>query len=199
MNKRSEAVKKWRKNTKLKIIQALGGKCCICGYDRCGEALEFHHVDPTEKDFHWGTINGNIRGWEIIKQEMKKCVCVCSNCHKEVHASFVSIPDNAQRFDESLIPAILTHNQEVYDNCPVCNNLKPKTLKTCSVECANKRRIRVVDWTQHDVLKLVEHYKTFQAVGDILGVSGAAVARKYKQKLHQVVNEGGSIPPTTAK
>lgn len=27
-----------------------GGKCSICGYDRCIQALEFHHLDVTKKD-----------------------------------------------------------------------------------------------------------------------------------------------------
>lgn len=32
-------------------IEYKGGKCSICGYDRCKGALEFHHMDPNEKDF----------------------------------------------------------------------------------------------------------------------------------------------------
>src|ERR1035441_10809210 len=27
-----------------------GGKCSICGYDRCLYALDFHHLDPDKKD-----------------------------------------------------------------------------------------------------------------------------------------------------
>jgi len=33
MSKKSEHVKNWRKNCKERIIQAMGGKCCVCGYD----------------------------------------------------------------------------------------------------------------------------------------------------------------------
>ena len=32
-------------------ISYKGGRCQVCGYDRCIEALEFHHLDPTQKDF----------------------------------------------------------------------------------------------------------------------------------------------------
>ena len=47
----SEAVQKRREILKLKAIKYKGGKCCICGYNNCVNALEFHHVNPNEKDF----------------------------------------------------------------------------------------------------------------------------------------------------
>ena len=181
MSKQSDAVAKWRRNTKKKIIHALGGKCALCGYSKCDGALEFHHIDPSIKDFHWGTINGNIRGWKTIAAEMEKCICVCSNCHREVHAGLLTIPDDVQRFDESLIPSALLYEVAVYDSCPVCGNQKARGRRTCSVECARKRKIRIVDWDVVDVIQLLSLHTTYEAVGELLGVTGAAVARKYKQ------------------
>lgn len=65
-----------------KIKQARGGKCSRCGYDTCLGALEFHHLDPTQKDF---TIsNANFKLEEAI-EESKKCVLLCANCHREYH------------------------------------------------------------------------------------------------------------------
>lgn len=32
-------------------IEYKGGKCSVCGYSKCKGALEFHHLDPKEKDF----------------------------------------------------------------------------------------------------------------------------------------------------
>ena len=43
---------------KLQAIKLLGGKCSICGYDRCIEALEFHHTNPDVKEFKLGS--GNV-------------------------------------------------------------------------------------------------------------------------------------------
>lgn len=40
-----------RKNMKLQAVKLLGGKCSICGYSKCIDALEFHHKNPKEKDF----------------------------------------------------------------------------------------------------------------------------------------------------
>lgn len=43
--------KEWRHNTKQKLIESLGSKCQICNYNKSKSALEFHHVNPNEKDF----------------------------------------------------------------------------------------------------------------------------------------------------
>ena len=65
-----------------KIKESRGGKCVRCGYDRCLKALEFHHIDPSKKDF---TIsNDHFKLLEAVK-ESKKCILICSNCHKELH------------------------------------------------------------------------------------------------------------------
>ena len=73
-----------RRSMKLQAIKLLGGKCCICGYDKCVDALEFHHLNPLEKDFKVGS--GNIMSWKDYKKEVLKCILVCSNCHKEIHS-----------------------------------------------------------------------------------------------------------------
>ncbi len=62
-----------------------GGKCVLCGYNRCSGALEFHHRNPKKKDFSL-SVRGLTRSWEKIKDEINKCVLICANCHREVHA-----------------------------------------------------------------------------------------------------------------
>jgi hypothetical protein len=46
-----KAVTEWRRRTKQKLIEHMGGKCVCCGYDKCQRALQFHHKDPNNKDF----------------------------------------------------------------------------------------------------------------------------------------------------
>jgi hypothetical protein len=48
---RMQRVKDWRRRAKLLLIADAGGRCQICGYDRCVGALHFHHVDPSSKEF----------------------------------------------------------------------------------------------------------------------------------------------------
>ena len=66
------------------------GKSRVCGYDRSVEALEFHHIDPSQKTFGIAA-KGYTNGWDKMKAELDKCVLLCSNCHKEVEAGIVEI------------------------------------------------------------------------------------------------------------
>lgn len=73
-----------RRRQKQRAIEYKGGKCERCGYDKCPAALDFHHLDPLEKDFSLGK---SLRSFESVKAEIDKCVLVCSNCHREIHES----------------------------------------------------------------------------------------------------------------
>lgn len=89
---RVEAVQRRREKLKLMAIEYKGGECQVCGYHRCVWALEFHHLNPEEKDFSFGD-KGYTRSFEKIKQELDKCIMVCSNCHREIHAGLVNLED----------------------------------------------------------------------------------------------------------
>jgi hypothetical protein len=73
-----------RRSMKIQAIKLLGGKCNLCGYNRCVDALEFHHKEPNEKEFKLGS--GNTMSWRDYREEALKCMLVCSNCHKEIHS-----------------------------------------------------------------------------------------------------------------
>lgn len=73
-----------------KLKEARGGKCMRCGYDKCIKALEFHHLDPTQKDF---TISNDRFKLQDAVTESKKCILICSNCHKELHDNLWNIED----------------------------------------------------------------------------------------------------------
>ncbi len=74
--------KRLRIKKKNKLVKYFGGKCSICGYDKCVNALEFHHKNPKEKG---DTLSRNITFKKMLK-EAKKCILVCTNCHREIHA-----------------------------------------------------------------------------------------------------------------
>ena len=72
-----------RRAIKKMLIEYKGGKCERCGYNKSMRALEFHHLDPSEKDFGISKqINRNI---DDLKKEVDKCILLCSNCHAEIH------------------------------------------------------------------------------------------------------------------
>lgn len=47
---RQEAVVRRRRRVKEILVEEAGGRCRLCGYDRCVAALEFHHLDPATKE-----------------------------------------------------------------------------------------------------------------------------------------------------
>ena len=73
------------------LVAEAGGRCAICGYDRCIAAMHFHHVDPQEKAFSLAD-RGLSRSLESARAEARKCVLLCSNCHAEVETGMVSVP-----------------------------------------------------------------------------------------------------------
>jgi transcription elongation factor Elf1 len=60
------------------------------GCRRCGEndivCLEFHHIDPAGKDFDIAQAMTYEWPWETVLAEIRKCVCLCANCHRKAHA-----------------------------------------------------------------------------------------------------------------
>ena len=84
------AVARRRRKIKELAIEYKGGKCYVCGYDRYIGALEFHHIDPTKKEFGLG-MSGLTRSWEKTRKELDKCVIICSNCHRELHGGLIEL------------------------------------------------------------------------------------------------------------
>ena len=72
------------KKLKQKMVEYKGGCCEICGYDKYIGALDFHHINPKEKDFSIAKVR-QYNFDEVIKEELDKCMLVCSNCHREIH------------------------------------------------------------------------------------------------------------------
>lgn len=79
---------------KSEYRQRLGAKCQICGYDKCQNALQFHHIDPSKKKF---AISDSLRKTftqQEIDEEINKCILVCSNCHVEIHSNLIKLDQN---------------------------------------------------------------------------------------------------------
>ena len=88
---RREAVSRRRRTTKEILVAEAGGSCRICGYDRDVAALQFHHLDPSQKEFSLA-MNGITRGIEAMRREARKCILLCANCHAEVEVGRTEVP-----------------------------------------------------------------------------------------------------------
>ncbi len=79
------AVHKRRKKIRQMAVEYKGARCETCGYNRCIDALEFHHANSSGKDFSISE-RGYTRSWAKVKEELDKCILLCANCHRELHA-----------------------------------------------------------------------------------------------------------------
>lgn len=111
---------------KLKMIEYKGGKCEICGYNKNISALEFHHLNPEEKEF---TISDTKHSWEDTQKELDKCILLCANCHREIH--------NPQSTPQNLNKLIEKHNFDI--EIKKRNKTKSKYKFTLE-EVENKRK-----------------------------------------------------------
>ena len=104
---------KKRKELKLHYVELLGGKCSKCGYNKHPEILEFHHLDPKEKDF---SVSNLLRMGKQADNEILKCILLCPNCHKEEHYH------NNYKLNKK---PITTPPADGYKMCSSCHELKP--------------------------------------------------------------------------
>lgn len=74
---RARAVAKRRRTVKRTLVKEAGGRCVLCRYNRCQQALHFHHIDPTTKAFHLGD-KGHARALERSRHEANKCVLLAA-------------------------------------------------------------------------------------------------------------------------
>jgi transposase-like protein len=70
---RKDRVVARRRKVKALLVEEAGGSCQLCGYDRYTGALQFHHLDPSEKSFGLG-LRGVARSLERCREEARKCV-----------------------------------------------------------------------------------------------------------------------------
>ena len=92
-----------QRKLKQMMVDYKGGKCqnpsCSTpgGYNRSINGLEFHHIDPTKKEFGLSQIR-LCKMNEKIKKELDKCDLLCANCHRELHEKLV---EERQKVTES--------------------------------------------------------------------------------------------------
>lgn len=93
---------------KAMLVNENGGGCLLCGYAKCFGALSFHHVHKNTKDFCIADVGCLMseKSVERVRQEIKKCVLLCANCHQELHAGLVKLPENCLGMDIK-IPDVL--------------------------------------------------------------------------------------------
>lgn len=93
----SQATTEYRKRIKQALIVAFGNECYLCHRSFPDYVYDFHHIDPSTKEF--SIANGNTKSKERISNEAHKCIMLCSNCHRWVEHSN-EIIEAISNFDE---------------------------------------------------------------------------------------------------
>lgn len=176
-NKKS--VSDYRRRAKEYALKAFKEKCGICGYDKCPQALEFHHLNPEEKDFGLSS-KGVTRAWSKVSEELKKCVCLCANCHREVHSNITIIPDNVIRFDEEYTIWKSMFSKKLIP-CPICGYEMSTRQKYCSDKCAKKVREKANYPSDKELLDMVKNHG-YSHTGRVFGVNGNSIKKRLKSR-----------------
>lgn len=164
----------WRLRARQYLAQAFGGKCTICGYDKTIAALDYHHIDPSQKDKQLSIAMRNGYAWSKIVEEARKCTIVCCRCHRELHAGVVELPDDYVKFNEDYANVIKLKEKE-FDFC-YCGILKNKNQKYCSDKCFQISS-RKFDISKRE-LEILIHQKPYEEIGRMFGVTGAAIKKR---------------------
>ena len=171
-NSNSEDVVNFIKRRKSNLKKVFHSKCCLCGFYEVQEALDFHHVNPQEKSFG---ISGSLNQTKSLAaqlQELKKCILVCANCHRGIHAGIYMVPASWQNlYDENIANELLndleeikTHKKKYCQRCGAEITAQATYCKSCAAliqrQCDRpsreelKQKIRIMPFTQ-----IATHYK----------------------------------------
>lgn len=83
------------------IWRYLAPSCAACGYDKHPVAMDMHHLRDKE-DLIANLVTNFVAGMNPEKgkaliREAHKCVSLCANCHRLVHAGVVVLPPNYEK------------------------------------------------------------------------------------------------------
>lgn len=162
---------------KLRAIKYKGGSCQMCGYSKCSDAFDFHHLNPENKDFSISQ-NGKTLGWNKIKKELDKCILLCANCHRETHSKRVNDNELLDKY-EQFVDSIKKKNM----NCCICNAnylaspFEAKTRKYCSSNCAFLSKRKIKNRPSKEVLESMLWIHPTSKISEMYGVSDTTIGK----------------------
>ena len=174
----SEYVINFTKKRRHNLITLFDSKCCICGFDKYEEALDFHHINPEEKLF--GLSSNVMKSLDKQILEAKKCILVCANCHRGIHAGYIQTPANYQDFfNEDKAKELLELNDKIRHGelhyCIDCGVIISKDATRCD-KCSRIAQ-RVTERPSREELKnLIRNYP-FTTIAIKYGVSDNAIRK----------------------
>lgn len=201
---RTKSVIDKRRRNKIELVKYKGGKCEICGYDKCIDALEFHHLNPSEKEF---TISGKSYALSHLIEEVNKCMLVCANCHHEIHSKerelkrgenekeveknkteFINSVSSAEAhtrlknsmdIDKNEVESLINEGKNIIEIAEKLN-LSPSSIRRFisinNIEYASANN-KLANKTFDDFIVIFKLTKSLEGVGKDWGSTGKAVSK----------------------
>lgn len=177
MSAKSEKVKECQKRKKKLAVERMGGKCSICGYDKCLSALDFHHIDPNTKEESPSYI---VMRWkfEDCLEELSKCILVCANCHREIHDNECGV-EIVEKLEREI--KIKPFMSKVCERCGITFHTKEYEAKYCCGHCSHLSQRKVTRPSKSELKKLLDDRMPWTKIGKMFGVSDNAARKWAKQ------------------
>lgn len=164
---------------KKTLVNLAGGKCQICGYDKCLRALTFHHRSPDDKKFELNTSEMKSKNWDLVLLELNKCDLLCVRCHVEIHD---------KEFEHYINVKVGTSPGEGITNfpCGECGVDRKHQSPNNLCDACSKNKRRKIERPNFDVLQIQIEKLGYTATGRLYGVSDNAIrkwVKSYKTNL----------------
>lgn len=171
MSENSKYVIRSQKRKKYDVVERFGGQCQICGYNKCLNALELHHLDKTKKEYQPSYIIKS-GSWKRIDKELENCILLCANCHREVHAD-----EHTTNYDfKSYIKPFV---EVTCDYCKTNFTTRKDTQIYCSHKCLSLSK-RKIQRPSKEELEILVKTTSMVKIGKMFGVSDNAVRKWIK-------------------
>ena len=158
------------------IVYVMGGKCAVCGYNKCESALEVHHLNPKTKTLMVSQALG--RNWKKTRSELKKCILLCANCHREIHAGVSKMPTKST-FSETRAQEIDEKLQKIKEkrlyHCKCCGATITREAERCK-KCSAEHKHRFERPPREEFKALVRTYPLLR-VASMFGVTENAIKK----------------------
>ena len=142
---------------RVELVEYMGGKCSICGYDKSVSALEFHHLKPEEKSYSLDMRTMSSKNIEDLKKEADKCILVCSNCHREIHYPHLN-KENINETINGVFKEVMEKKAPQKKTKYICEYCgKPFKAVTRKKFCCHECRMKSLNYPSYEEIK--EKYK----------------------------------------
>lgn len=94
---------------RIRLIRATIG-CQVCG-EMASPCLDLHHLDRSTKEFNLFGV-AKVKNWTDVESEVRKCACLCANCHRKVHAGLIDSDGLSAITQAQIDAALATYERE---------------------------------------------------------------------------------------